>query len=459
MSGSTHGAESDSAVPPAVDARARAVLAGLSPRVSAVADSARSSRLPSVRAAAFSTMPIVLTSAIALGVGVATPADAASTRKPLAPRPQHAPEPPSLRSVFGALGSAVMPGALAARAATTAPAPAVYTVAPGDSVSSIAQAFGLSTAAVLALNGLSWSTPIFPGQVLRLTTAPVKSTGVPTPTTVGGRYTIAKGDTLSALAARFGVTTQELIDANGLSWSSIIYPGQTIVIPGRVPAPTPAPAPIVGARADVAVAGGADVSGVPAAPAVADETSSSPLSAAAAVAVMAVADEPVLPAATRSGSPAPTRGPSAPPSSPTTPRPPASGAVTPLNAEMRANAATIVQVGRDLGVPAYGIVIALATAMQESSLRNLSWGDRDSVGLFQQRPSTGWGTAADLQVPSHAARLFYVGRPGYTRGLLGVPGWQTMTLTRAAQAVQISAYPDHYAKWETSAWAWYDELT
>ena len=126
---------------------------------------------------------------------------------------------------------------------------------------------------------------------------------------------------------------------------------------------------------------------------------------------------------------------------------------------MRTHAITIIQVGRELGVPEYGIVIALATAMQESSLRNLSWGDRDSVGLFQQRPASGWGTSADLQIPSHAATLFYVGRSGYTRGLLDIPGWQGMSLTRAAQAVQISAYPDAYAKWEASAWAWYFDLT
>ena len=130
-----------------------------------------------------------------------------------------------------------------------------------------------------------------------------------------------------------------------------------------------------------------------------------------------------------------------------------------MSAEMRQNAAIIVRVGRELGVPEYGIVIALATAMQESSLRNISWGDRDSVGLFQQRPSSGWGTVAQIMDPAHAAKLFYVGRSGYTRGLLDIPGWQSMTLTRAAQAVQISAYPDAYAKWEASAWAWYYELT
>ncbi len=465
MSDPRHAATTTPAVEQHIDPRAQAVLAGLSPRTapSAAPSPERASRpalparSPRLRTAAFSTMPIVLTGAIALGVGVATPADAASPRKPHSPRPQQAPEPVSLRSVVSGLGAAIIPGALATRTAATTTAPAVYTVAPGDTVSSIAQSFGLPTAAVLALNGLSWSAPIFPGQVLRLTTAPVKATGLPTPTTVGGVYTIVKGDTLSSLAARFGVTTQAILDANGLTWTSIVYPGQSIVVPGRIPAPAPAPAPIVGAAADVPVetpsARVADSAPL-AEQAVAGDVEG--IALAAAVAAMTVTEQPVLPAAPRIVS-----RPSVPttPGTPSTPRPPSGGTVTPLTAEMRTHAATIVRVGRELGVPTYGIVIALATAMQESSLRNLSWGDRDSVGLFQQRPSSGWGTAADLQIPSHAARLFYVGRSGYTRGLLDIPGWQSMTLTRAAQAVQISAYPDAYAKWETSAWAWYDELT
>jgi hypothetical protein len=116
-----------------------------------------------------------------------------------------------------------------------------------------------------------------------------------------------------------------------------------------------------------------------------------------------------------------------------------------------------VQVGRSLGVSDYGIAIALATAMQESSLRNLSWGDRDSVGLFQQRPSTGWGTVEELTDPARAAQLFFEGRSG-VRGLLDISGWESMSLTQAAQRVQISAYPDAYAKWESSAWEWLAEL-
>ena len=109
------------------------------------------------------------------------------------------------------------------------------------------------------------------------------------------------------------------------------------------------------------------------------------------------------------------------------------------------------------------VTIALATALQESTLRNLNWGDRDSLGLFQQRPSTGWGTPAQVTDPVYASRLFFGGpsnpNKGNTRGLLDIPGWQSMTVTQAAQAVQISAHPDAYAKWEASAWVWLDQLT
>ena len=96
-------------------------------------------------------------------------------------------------------------------------------------------------------------------------------------------------------------------------------------------------------------------------------------------------------------------------------------------------------------------------------MRNLTWGDLDSVGLFQQRPSAGWGSVEQLTDPAHAARLFYGGESnpnrGYTRGLLDIPGWESMPLTVAAQRVQISAYPDAYAKWESAAWEWLTELS
>ncbi len=446
----------------AADDRARAVFAGLTPRrftaetataipsggAATRANPARGDTLRRARSAAFTSVPVALTGAIVLGLGLTGPVDPAYARKPLPPKPAQAPSPLGLRIALTQIGASLMPGGLAAHAVSATAAPAVYTVSPGDTVSSIAQRFGISTASVLALNGLSWKSTIFPGQVLSLTSAPVKTTGVPAPTTAAGRYTIGKGDTLSAVAARFGLSTQSILDANGLTWTSIVYPGQTILIPGRVAQPTAPRAPLVGQAADAPV----DRTGSPTPPAEASPRDGALGSVAATVAEMAIAAKPVLPSEPR-------RPVSASPGATPPAGPPSSGSVTPLTAEMRTHASTIIQVGRQLGVPEYGIVIALATAMQESSLRNLSWGDRDSVGLFQQRPSSGWGTAADLQVPSHAATLFYVGRSGYTRGLLDISGWQGMTLTRAAQAVQISAYPDAYAKWEASAWAWYFELT
>ena len=111
-----------------------------------------------------------------------------------------------------------------------------------------------------------------------------------------------------------------------------------------------------------------------------------------------------------------------------------------LDPAQTANAATIAAVGLRRGVPARGIVIALATAWQESKLENLSGGDRDSIGLFQQRPSQGWGTREQIANPRYAANAFYT-------SLLKVRGWQKMRVTEAAQTVQRSAHPEAYEKW------------
>jgi hypothetical protein len=117
----------------------------------------------------------------------------------------------------------------------------------------------------------------------------------------------------------------------------------------------------------------------------------------------------------------------------------AQGRVT-LDPSQMANAATIAAVGIRRGMPERGIVVALATAWQESKLENLSGGDRDSVGLFQQRPSQGWGTAEQISDPRYAAGRFY-------GALTKVRGWQHMRVTEAAQAVQRSAYPEAYERW------------
>jgi murein DD-endopeptidase MepM/ murein hydrolase activator NlpD len=122
--------------------------------------------------------------------------------------------------------------------------------------------------------------------------------------------------------------------------------------------------------------------------------------------------------------------------------------VASLGEEQMRNAAVIISVGQKMNVPPRGWVIAIATALQESVLTNLPnlgpRNDHDSIGLFQQRPSQGWGTPAQLMDPQYTSRKFY-------EKLLQVSGWQTMPLTDAAQAVQRSAFPDAYAKHEPLA--------
>jgi hypothetical protein len=115
-----------------------------------------------------------------------------------------------------------------------------------------------------------------------------------------------------------------------------------------------------------------------------------------------------------------------------------------LSDEQIANAVTIAEVGVELEMSQRAVVVALATAMQESNLRNLDYGDRDSLGLFQQRPSQGWGSPEQVQDPVHAARSFY-------RTLRKVDGWQDMRVTDAAQRVQRSAFPEAYQKWAGDA--------
>ncbi|WFE29039.1 hypothetical protein O7623_07610 [Solwaraspora sp. WMMD791] len=179
--------------------------------------------------------------------------------------------------------------------------------------------------------------------------------------------------------------------------------------------------------------------------------------AAAAPAAQPAADATDAPAAAdpdlATESPAPAESPTAEPT-PTTVAP-----VAGLSQVQMDNATMIVDAGLALQMPRRAMVIAVATAMQESTLLNRAsevlpesknyphqgtgW-DHDSVGLFQQRTSTGWGAVADLMNPTYAATQFYL-------ALQRVPGWEQLRLTEAAQAVQVSAYPEHYAKHETAA--------
>lgn len=120
------------------------------------------------------------------------------------------------------------------------------------------------------------------------------------------------------------------------------------------------------------------------------------------------------------------------------------GPVYEMTPEQAANAATISAVGTTRGLPERAVTIALATALQESALRNLGHGDRDSLGLFQQRPSKGWGTTAQILDPVYAAGQFY-------DHLVKVPGYSRLPLTEAAQRVQRSGFPQAYAKHEPDA--------
>lgn len=287
-----------------------------------------------------------------------------------------------------------------------------HVVETGETLASIAKRYSMSLDTLLSLNGMNESTLLFGGQTLKLrqtavandsppqSVAPISSlpllsdvnVAAPNSNTssissdphrpsavcqIHGYHTVKMGESISKIAAVYGVTTQSVLAENSLGWSSTIFIGQRLVIPG----------------------------------------------------VHQIQHCPDI---------------------------------TKLSAEMKSNAQVIFKVGRSLGVSDYGIVIALATAMQESGLRNLSYGDRDSVGLFQQRPSAHWGSTEKIMNPEYAARAFFGGPTsptyGAARGLLDIKDWSDRSLTQAAQAVQISAYPNAYAKWEISAWLWLDEL-
>jgi LysM repeat protein len=263
-----------------------------------------------------------------------------------------------------------------------------HQVQDGESLTEIARLRNVSLTALLKANKLTKNSIIFTGQILDIPN-PVSDSvkpdykignqiGKPTAICIfHGFHKIRPGETVSKIAAIFGISPQALLSANQLNWNSTIYIGQKLVIPD----------------------------------------SHSALNC------------PKL---------------------------------TPLSDEMQQNAEEIIRIGRELGVSDYGIVIALATAMQESSLRNIGFGDRDSVGLFQQRPSAHWGTKQQIMQTDYAIRAFYGGKNsptrGVARGLLDISGWQNLPLTEAAQAVQISAHPSAYAKWEPSAWRWLIEL-
>lgn len=263
---------------------------------------------------------------------------------------------------------------------------------------------------------------------------------VPTTAAPPADHTVAPGDTVSGVAGRYGLRTADVLAWSGLTPQSVIYPGDVLRLQAPA-APAPAAAPAPQQVAGHTVQPGDTISAI----AARNGTTAQAVLAANGLtwdSIIYPGQTIALPGA---AAPAPAPAPAAVPA-------------LELDAEQIANAQLIIRIGRELGVSDRGIVIALGTAMQESWLRNLDWGDRDSEGLFQQRPASGWGTAEQVRDPDRATRAFF-GGPGdpngsLTRGLLDIPGWESMPYADAAQSVQISAYPDRYAQWEQPATTW-----
>jgi LysM repeat protein len=249
-------------------------------------------------------------------------------------------------------------------------------VGEGETVFDVAAKHGVSTASVLALNGLGWRSHLTAGQTVLVKPTEQRAAA----TTVADelhRHRVSGDETVSSIAQRHGVATAAVLLANGLSRGSTVRAGQQLVIP--------------------------------------------------------------VPNLRKTGS----------------------SAVT-LTGEMWDNARTVLEVGRSVGVPDDGIVIALTAAMQDSSLHNLAFGEADAVGLFQQRPSLGWGDEDSLLEPRLAAIAFFGGSGSGVvapaTGLLDVGGWEFMSVGEAAHAVQRGASAAAYGKWERAARGWLHDL-
>ena len=326
--------------------------------------------------------------------------------------------------------------------------PVEHTVKSGETLGKIASQYSISLKNLLALNALKERSIIFPGQKLKIREVnpvlPKKSLNL------NSEHTVTEGETLTDIAKQHRVSITSLLKKNSLTKNSIIFVGQILDIPD--PADSSGPVNYsagnqIGKPTSICIFHGfhkirpgetiskiASIFGV----------STQALLTANSLnwnSTIYIGQKLVIPDVHGALS---------------CPK------LTPLSDEMEQNASEIIRIGRELNVGDYGIVIALATAMQESSLRNIGFGDRDSVGLFQQRPSAHWGTKKQILQTEYAIRAFYGGSSsptqGAARGLLDISGWRNLPLTEAAQAVQVSAHPSAYAKWEPSAWQWLSQL-
>ncbi len=321
-----------------------------------------------------------------------------------------------------------------------------HKVQAGETLSQIAKRYELKLPTLLALNSLKEESLIFPGQVLKIRAVnPSKVTSVQSE---AKEHVVVEGESLSQIANRYGVSLATLLRANKLTKTSLIFVGQTLAIPTSTPSQqSVVSANEIGKPTSVCIFHGFHK--IKAGETISKLASVYAVSAQALMtanqlnpkSTIYIGQKLVIPTAH---------------SALNCPK------LTTLTDEMKTNALAIIKVGRELRVGDYAIVIALATAMQESSLRNIGFGDRDSVGLFQQRPSAGWGSKSQIMKLEYSIKAFFGGPDSpagsRVRGLLDIKDWHLKPLTEAAQAVQISAFPSAYAKWEPSAWNWLIEL-
>lgn len=498
--------------------------------------------------ALFTTVPVAIAGSIALSLG-ATPAAASEVKMRDGVREGQAPTG-AFGAVRGANAVAAAPAPRIETTVRTAAKATTHVVQPGDTVTRIAIRAGLRTIDVLRWNNLSWSSTIYPGQVLRLVAdgaaAAAPAATRPASTSSAGTYTVKAGDTVWGIAHNHRTTVDAILRANGLSSSAVIYPGQKLKLsgassaaPAKPAAPAAAPASSTSASlskpAPVAAAGGGTYT-VKAGDTVWGIAQKNRTSVSAIIKANGLGSAATIfpgqklklsgssvasPAAVSASTPAPAAAPATSTSGRThevkagdtlwgiahkhgvsvatllkanglsegaiiypgqklklsaakttssgSSAAPASVKDEPLvqrsavlDAEQADNARLIIRVGREIGASERAIAIALATAMVESNLRNLDYGDRDSLGLFQQRPSTGWGTAKQILDRERSTRAFFGGAANpnghRTRGLYDIKGWESMTFTAAAQAVQISAFPNRYGQWETASYGWLAQL-